>query len=156
MYRVMPWAYPTIPGQSSGGASVDPIPDPSGDYFDFSNAEAHWANSVTLEEYGGGVEKSRAFPILLISGIGVVNASSVARTTIYIKDQPSYSTPLTDANMSIAYSTNRSDLNINPAPQLLASPSDVGKNVTITGGSIEFKSYDSEGNLLQSYVLVIT
>lgn len=36
MYRVMPWAYPTIPGQSSGGASVDPIPEPTGPY-DFSN-----------------------------------------------------------------------------------------------------------------------
>ena len=37
MYRVMPWAYPTIPGQSSGGASVDPIPpEPAGPY-DFSN-----------------------------------------------------------------------------------------------------------------------
>lgn len=32
MYRVMPWAYPTIPGQSSGGASVEPIPEPDTPY----------------------------------------------------------------------------------------------------------------------------
>lgn len=42
MYRVMPWAYPTIAGQSTGGVTVDPTPEPTPvpkDPLDFSNAK---------------------------------------------------------------------------------------------------------------------
>lgn len=155
MYRVMPWAYPTIPGQSSGGASVDPTPEPSVNVFDASDAVAKWTiSTVTLEDYVPNVY-SRAFPEVELSGVKVLDSSGVSKIEIWTKQQPNYSVSLTNPNLVIAV-----NLGLDPngvlGPQLLASAGDSGKTVTITGGSVEIRAYSSDGEIMQSSEVMIT
>ena len=80
MYRVMPWAYPTIPGQSSGGASVDPIPEPELPYnFDrvSANVSSATAKNVVMTFYNNELRYS--MPLFFdVSGIEINDITNVS------------------------------------------------------------------------------
>lgn len=89
MFRVMPWAYPTIPGQSSGGISVDPTPPPTPSpvYYDFSGADVSftWKTSrVASTGLNGSQNQPDAGFNIAVSGVVPIDTSAVSSIKLLV------------------------------------------------------------------------
>ena len=158
MYRVMPWAYPTIPGQSSGGASVDPTPEPSAKYYDFADARIVYTNdNVALDGYVSGTFKNRGYAFYRISGIKTLDSSNVNRVYLEFSIDPTYSPPVSGI-VTIAETINlHGDLNGDQSYAVLTNDQgSTNKVLKMSGGTFKFTVYDSDGNALQTAEVPIT
>lgn len=157
MYRVMPWAYPTIPGQSSGGTSVDPTPEPVPDVdpYDFSNVEAKIVSrrsDVTV------VNDSfwRAVFTVSVTGIIVNDSTGVSSFIGQISTDGFGVSPsgweFTGTNYTV------SDVSQPNGNGTITVDSKTGNPfASLSGnGKITFSVYDKTGNLIQSKEVVIT
>lgn len=152
MYRVMPWAYPTIPGQSSGGASVDPTPEPTPEYYDFTDAKiVYTESSFELESYVAGPYQNRGYGVFQISGVKSIDTSNVNRVEIRLSQNPTY-TPSLGGTVTIILAVNlqKEPNSINSYSLLTNDASNTGKTVTVSGGTVKFFVYGLDGEVLQT------
>lgn len=89
LYRVIPWSYPTIPGQSSGGTSVDPIPPPTPSpvYYDFSGADVSFkrgTDQVASTGLNGSKNQPNADFNIAVSGVVSIDTSAVSSIKILV------------------------------------------------------------------------
>lgn len=164
MYRVMPWAYPTIPGQSSGGSSVDPIPVPQEECYDFSNCRAEIANrtvTTTISDDGYSYVNI-VFALTNVKLLDITNVSSVVVKTSAnnITVNPNV---ISGSTAEIIYSTSTrgsSNLNINANhPAFMVKwPGVSVREVISIFGEINFtvEVYNANGDKIQSYKGVTT
>lgn len=170
MYRVMPWAYPTIPGQSSGGASVDPIPKPELPYnFDgvSVNVPSATATNVVMSFYNNELRYS--MPLFFnVSGIVINDITNVSGLRTLIVQNNLTVTPTSfnanggtytkTSDVQIAFfSASKSDPNKQYGFLTTCTPSVSGNyeynpkvNVTYSGSLIfKFVVIDSNGETMQ-------
>lgn len=168
MYRVMPWAYPTIPGQSSGGSSVDPTPDPTPEPtvpFDVSGMTVSVHNRTTTV-YSGSYYKGATFEVE-VQGVKVLDNSNVSHMRFTITEPSGISvSPNTIGGVSnpqILYEYGT--LNIkNPNTWWAAvifhwneATSGEGTSVTLSGNfRLTMEVYGVDGSLLQTFTGVTT
>lgn len=167
MYRVMPWAYPTIPGQSSGGTSVDPIPEPEPGMnpYDVSGMVVSVKNRTTT------VNKTTNYRYatfkVMVQGVKLNDVTNVSYLRFSVTDPNGISvSPNTiggDSNPEIIYDSGKLGTN-NPNTWWAAvifhwnnATSGEGTNVSLSGNfRLTIYAYDSSGNLLQSFTGVTT
>lgn len=168
MYRVMPWAYPTIPGQSSGGASVDPTPEPTPEpqYYDFSGMSIKFPEKTGYLS-AGGVSGNLYNPAIgffpKITGVNVIDNSLVSSVRVEVIENTLTVTPTSadgktyDPSLDYLdpYISNKKidgtsfSIYFKYTPKV--SPGFNGTTkITMSGNlKVKLKAYDSSGNLLQ-------
>ena len=156
MYRVMPWAYPTISGGSSGGSSVDPTPEPAVDPYDFSNAKARFASrSATLVK---GDYWTARFNVIL-TGIKTVDSSAVNFISGDFNTSSISASPSPGSKGSAISFNDKNDLNTTGVAVVTVTYySDPGSSTCSISGNanLSIKVYDKEGNVIQTKELVVS
>lgn len=155
MFRVMPWAYPTIPGQSTGGIGTDPIPSPAVDPYDFTNATVTFGTGTTYREINnqGTAITFCSFPVT-VSGVETIDSTNVSN----VKIVPSSSTIKAPAIGNVAsnttfYTSSRKQPNgtANSVSAQWIGAASSGSELSLTGSAkITIEVYDSAGTLIQS------
>ena len=169
MYRVMPWAYPTIQGQSTGGVSVDPTPEPTPEpqYYDFSGVSIEFDYNTTKIQ-NAGIEGNMAVPdarfFANVSGVNTINDSEVSRISMEVVENNLTVSPTTDNGVTLDPSKNTvrssfSGKNFNgiyvisvffyyyPEQRV---PFYGTSTITLSGTlKLKLKAYNSNGDLLQ-------
>lgn len=172
MYRVMPWAYPTIPGQSSGGTSVDPTPDPtpSGPYdltdFNVKLSGLNWNGNIKEVE---GVAVAFYF-ILTYGGQKEIDTSNVSSAKLTfgsgnLLTSGGGSIPLSKFGVNWANTGTPFYMNgiegegaVQPVLSKSEGSSYIGQTVTgfSNGSTAIITVYNSAGEVLQTKEVVIT
>lgn len=164
MFRVMPWAYPTIPGQSSGGTSVDPTPEPVALPYDASGISVIFSNreSETIISTAGQLATFSC----TVSGVEILDNSNVDLLLVTVTPESSVSvSPTTvggDSNPSIEYSRfYLGSKNPNGTVQAVSASwknaTSGSDKITLSGNvKITFEAYDVNGNLIQTFSGVST
>lgn len=169
MYRVMPWAYPTIQGQSAGGVSVDPTPEPTPEpqYFDFSGATVKFS-SKTSNLVLTGVHGEKGYPNVRyfadVAGVTVIDNSSVSKISMEIVQNTLTVSPTTADGFTLDSSKNKilvvfSGINFNGSmivrvffyynPETTI-PYTGKTKITLSGTlKVKLKAFDASGNMLQ-------
>lgn len=161
MYRVMPWAYPTIPGQSSGGTSVDPTPEPTPipqDPLDFSNAKFYMPSTT------GNYSSTWLYVDFYLEVRGVVSndTSNISSIKFELVGDNISIDPITvdGARLTVAnngYITNGPFNNLNGNFMVLRGYGQYmaggdGKTFNHTGVTgIKVTAYGSDGTVIQTY-----
>lgn len=165
MYRVMPWAYPTIPGQSSGGTTVDPTPEPTPipkDPFDFSNV------GFSMPSVKGSYSSPNSTVIIYLQVRNIVtndtsNVSSVKFELV--GDSISINPSVVDGTklkVSVSSYTARSFNNLNSDYALITAtqvyvPAVAQTTFSATGVTgVKITVYGSDGEVLQTHEGVIS
>lgn len=156
MYRVMPWAYPTIPGQSSGGTTVDPTPEPSPSKpYDFSNAKITVAKTGTYSQMS---KTYRSFFELKISGITTIDSSNVGSVSANKYDISTF--VFTPSGGKGGIYLVFSDLNnLNRSGNVICDYQGTAPSSTPTlsgTGTLTLVVYDVSGNKIQEETIVIS
>ena len=164
MYRVMPWAYPTIPGQSSGGTSVDPTPDPAQDCYDFSNLQTEFlSNSANTQVFDGNTYIKTYYRIV---GVQAIDTSNVASVKLTASNGSLSVSPANMGSVSAVFVSNEEtktnrveDLNTSFEGVTIRWPgvSVQGTSVSFTGSiNVTITAYNSEGKVLQTKEIVVS
>lgn len=133
MYRVMPWAYPTIPGQTAGGISVDPTPEPEpvpkGPY-DFSDLSMNW--KYRTYNYRPGGSNGDLVYVLIGYGINVTGGtvndnSNVSSISIVIVNEGLSISPDSFTGNNGTHTVNNETFNLQ-----------IDKNLSSNGGGYVF------------------
>lgn len=171
MYRVMPWAYPTIPGQSSGGATVDPTPEPSYPY-DMSEITASFSSDRATVSYQGfsGGKRYCCNWMIKIAGLKEVDTTEVNSLKIIFTENTIAPSPNSFSYGGVTYtfdsSMNESELaipvssssevrsyflNYGFTPLLSSFPSENPGVIVNRTGSLKLKivAYNSNGDVIQ-------
>ena len=171
MYRVMPWAYPTIPGQSSGGTTVDPTPEPSYPY-DMSKITASFAGSASNISHQGfsGGKRFCCIWFIQIAGLKEIDTTEVNSLKIIFTENTLATNPNSFSYGGVTYthdmSMNDTELAIPVSSStdvrtyttqcgftpLLSSFPYTDPDVTVTRtGSLKLKivAYNSSGDVIQ-------
>ena len=172
MFRVMPWAYPTISGGSSGGTSVNPTPTPNPDPeeptgpYDLTNYSVsfYYYNRESTKDNDGYI----FFFGLSVSGAVEVDTSNVSQVKVtfgsgnmILSDGQTIDvTSLMDpVRKSLKFSID--NLDTGSFDQFAFYKKSLGlKGLKVTGFSegttMVVNVYDSAGNVLQTKEVVIT
>lgn len=167
MYRVMPWAYPTIPGQSSGGTTLDPTPEQPGVPeivypYDATDIAATWKSTSV---WTSGTDNALAHFEAIISGIKVLDVSSVSSLKYTVTNQTLSITPTTLGGKTVTYILSKGNLTkTNPNSTLevvigkwVGAKNQSGNKATISGSAtIKIGAYNSSGDLLQEFSVVVS
>lgn len=158
MYRVMPWAYPTIPGQSSGGTSVDPTPTPEPeptpvDPYDFSKATFRIKSRTEYIETSNGMTYCRFY--LIVSGIVTVDTSRVSSVLLKTNNLSAltFNAPGTFSKRAVDnYANDIADINSGNWGWVLDYKSSASGKATMSGTpNITMTVYDSTGAVIQEF-----
>lgn len=154
----MPWAYPTIPGQSSGGQSVDPIPDPNLPY-DFT--EAVFSINRTNTTYYLGDNQTRVDYFIKVSGVKIKDTSNVTNAYVDIDSSVATISPSTINGEGYTLNNVQSFRVSDPNNSTLLvygmfSTANSGTECTLSGDvKLKINISGSDG-LLQTYEVVIS